>query len=207
MPYINEHIFAGHLGADATFFELPAREGQPRTFIANFRVAATKRYSLKSGTRKERTTWFTVKLSLNSNGVSFFTDKLKKGSLVFVQGEPQVDERTDEKGKHWFHFVRADRVEILLEAKSQDKSAAVAEEEEIEEPIVHCSDIPEYDQPPRVSQPAVPSPAKPHAPVKPASPPPPAPPPRARPEPAAATPQRVHPLPDDAHTRFDSTNW
>ena len=206
MPYINQHVFAGHLGADATFIELPAREGQSRKFIANFRVAATKRYSLGNGTRKERTTWFPVKLSLSQNGVSFFTDKLKKGAFVLVQGEPLVDERSDQQGKHWYHYVRADLVEILLDAKPQEKSAVPADEEEIE-PVTQCSDVAEYTPPPRARQPAAPPQTRPSAPAKPTLPPvatAPAPTPKAE---FAIAPQRVHPLPDDANSRFDTANW
>jgi len=207
MPYINQQELAGHLGADATFTELPPREGQPRKFIANFRVAATKRYSSGNGTRKERTTWFPIKLSLSQNGVSFFTDKLKKGAFVFVQGEPLVDERSDQQGKHWYHYVRANLVEILIDAKPQEKHAAPAEEEEFERET-QCSDVSDYAAPPpRVSQPAAPPQARPSAPAKSAQPPvatAPVPTPKAEPAPA---PHRVHPLPDDANTRFDTANW
>jgi single-stranded DNA-binding protein len=205
MPaYYNQHVFTGHLGADATFVELPQREGQSRKFVANFRVAATKRYSQGNGPRKERTTWFTVKLSLSDNGVSFFTDKLKKGAFVLVEGEPQVDERHDQQGKHWYHYVRANQVEILVDAKPSAKPAVPAEDED-DEPVTHCSDIPEYAAPPRASPPAVPAPMRYSTPATPV-PTAPAPAPSTRAEPAIAS-HRVHPLPDDAHTRFDTANW
>jgi single-stranded DNA-binding protein len=189
MPYVNQHHVYGHLGADATFVELPAREGQARNFVANFRVAATKRYSSRNGTRKERTTWFTVKLTISQNGLAFFTDKLKKGACVWVQGEPLVDEKVDGNAKHYYHYTRADHVEILGDPKPAVAKPDPADDEE-PVPLTQCSDA---TAPP------------PSAPARNALPPArPAPPKAAQPD---VQPRRVHELPDDAHSRFDTANW
>jgi len=218
VPYINQQIVVGHLGADATYFELPPKEGLPRRFIANFRIAATKRNSRKQGDRKDRTTWFDVKLKLTLNGVTFFTDRLKKGAEVFVQGEPLVDERfDDQQKKHVYHYVQAETVEILSLPKvqpQQQSAAAPAEDDEDDVPFGRYS----YEG---EEQPA-PAPAPPSRQAAPPPPPrqaapPPAPPARPQP-PAAPAPQqrqqtppahspRVHELPDDAATRFDTANF
>lgn len=190
MPsYINKHYFTGHLGADARFVELPAKEGQTRNFVANFRVAATKRYSTRSGDRRERTTWFTVKLTLSANGLSFFTDKLKKGAYVFVDGEPLVDEKSADQGKQYFHYVRADLVEILAEAKSAPAPEKHDDDDE-DVPVTRNSQMHEAPvEPPRPKPPAPP------------------PPPTVRPAQSNVQPHRVHELPPDAHSRFDTANF
>jgi len=219
MPsYHNEHVFFGHLGADARIVELPPREGQSRSFVANFRVAATKRYSTRSGDRKERTTWFNVKLTMTSiNGFQFFNEKLKKGAYVLVKGEPLVDEKVDDNagGMQYYHYVRADIVEILAEAKTSAEKTTTVEADEEEVPPTRCSQMDEVPAPSaapsRAPAPTAPAPR----PAPASAPPPPLRPPAQHPQPQQhrqqpqpnVQPHRVHELPADAHTRFDTADF
>ena len=63
--------------------------------VASFGVAVTDKWTDKSGERKEKTTWFNISVwQSGANGLvkSVVQPYVKKGSMVFIDGTPEIQE-------------------------------------------------------------------------------------------------------------------
>lgn len=82
----------GHLGSDCVIRD----NGSQRQAI-NFDIAHTEKYKDAQGVQKERTVWVqcTVWREQGKTGIAQY---LKKGTLVFVEGNPSVNAYTGNDG-------------------------------------------------------------------------------------------------------------
>ncbi len=73
----------GHLGHSCTVKHLDGGNT-----VINFSVASTRKYTDKSGTKHEKTTWVDCSLWRNTDKIGI-ADYLKRGQLVCVEGIPE----------------------------------------------------------------------------------------------------------------------
>lgn len=121
--YRNLVLLAGNLGADAEFVVLDSG-----LTLAKFRVATTKKWRDKEGQAKEATEWHPIVLRLTTaNQVNYFTERLRKGAAVDVEGD--LRHRTFDKNdgtKGYATEVHADRVQILTQATASGATTSPA---------------------------------------------------------------------------------
>tara|TARA_Y100000287_G_scaffold136778_1_gene111580 strand:+ start:269 stop:733 length:465 start_codon:yes stop_codon:yes gene_type:complete len=90
---INKVILLGRLGADPEI-----RMSQDGKKIAKFSLATSESWKDKqSGEKKEKTEWH--KVIIFSSGLADITEKyLKKGSLIYIEGQIGTRKYTDQSG-------------------------------------------------------------------------------------------------------------
>ena len=90
---INKVILLGRLGADPEI-----RMSQDGKKIAKFSLATSESWKDKqSGEKKEKTEWH--KIVIFSSGLADITEKyLKKGSLIYIEGQISTRKYTDQSG-------------------------------------------------------------------------------------------------------------
>ena len=90
---INKVILLGRLGADPEI-----RMSQDGKKIAKFSLATSESWKDKqSGEKKEKTEWH--KVIIFSSGLADITEKyLKKGSLIYIEGQISSRKYTDQSG-------------------------------------------------------------------------------------------------------------
>ena len=90
---INKVILLGRLGADPEI-----RMSQDGKKIAKFSLATSESWKDKqSGEKKEKTEWH--KIIIFSSGLADITEKyLKKGSLIYIEGQVSTRKYTDQSG-------------------------------------------------------------------------------------------------------------
>ncbi len=90
---INKVILLGRLGADPEI-----RMSQDGKKIAKFSLATSESWKDKlSGEKKEKTEWH--KIIIFSSGLADITEKyLKKGSLIYIEGQVSSRKYTDQSG-------------------------------------------------------------------------------------------------------------
>ena len=90
---INKVILLGRLGADPEI-----RMSQDGKKIAKFSLATSESWKDKqSGEKKEKTEWH--KVIIFSSGLADITEKyLKKGSLIYIEGQISTRKYTDQSG-------------------------------------------------------------------------------------------------------------
>jgi len=90
---INKVILLGRLGADPEI-----RMSQDGKKIAKFSLATSESWKDKqSGEKKEKTEWH--KIIIFSSGLADITEKyLKKGSLIYIEGQISTRKYTDQSG-------------------------------------------------------------------------------------------------------------
>ena len=90
---INKVILLGRLGADPEI-----RVSQDGKKIAKFSLATSESWKDKqSGEKKEKTEWH--KVIIFSSGLADITEKyLKKGSLIYIEGQISTRKYTDQSG-------------------------------------------------------------------------------------------------------------
>ena len=90
---INKVILLGRLGADPEI-----RMSQDGKKIAKFSLATSENWKDKqSGEKKEKTEWH--KVIIFSSGLADITEKyLKKGSLIYIEGQISSRKYTDQSG-------------------------------------------------------------------------------------------------------------
>ena len=91
---VNKVILVGNLGRDPEIKSFPSGDR-----IAEFSVATSERWNDKaSGEKKEKTEWHRVVVR-NDNLVKVVENYVKKGSKVYVEGQLQTREWTDQAGQ------------------------------------------------------------------------------------------------------------
>ena len=89
---INKVILLGRLGADPEI-----RMSQDGKKIAKFSLATSENWKDKQSGEKEKTEWH--KVIIFSSGLADITEKyLKKGSLIYIEGQIGTRKYTDQSG-------------------------------------------------------------------------------------------------------------
>lgn len=106
--------FIGHLGHDAHVRDVVGVSQKAITFS----VAVTERWKDKSGNAQEKTIWINCTLwrPLDSNTGEY----LKKGTQVYVEGEPSVKawNKPDDNTAQAAQECRVNKIEFLSKSKS-----------------------------------------------------------------------------------------
>lgn len=106
------------------------QEPDVRTFlegdrkVANLSLATSKRYTDRSGERREQTEWHRV--SVFGRQAEFVENYVKKGAQVYVEGELRTRSYTDKNGQEKsITEVMAEQVQLLsqIEKESDDAPA------------------------------------------------------------------------------------
>jgi single-strand DNA-binding protein len=120
MAYVNKIFLLGFTGKDP---EVRTFENGSR--IASFTLATTKRYTDRNGDAQQQTMWHNIQVSGNS--VDFVQKYVKKGDLVFVEGE--LTERTykSQEGEvRRVYEVRAASVQMVGQKPEQNQQQTAA---------------------------------------------------------------------------------
>ncbi len=116
MPYYNKILLIGHVGRDPE--PNITRQGN---YMWRFSLAVSR------GKDKEPD-WFNVTVFDNNSKLSEFLQKIKKGDLIFVEGELHIT-----KGdKRTFVDVLASRLKLLSSKKVEETSEFYEEELDLE---------------------------------------------------------------------------
>jgi single-strand DNA-binding protein len=92
---VNKVILIGHLGADPEVRSFAGGSGQ----VANLRIATSESWKDKNtGERKDRTEWHKISI-LDENLVKIADQYLKKGALVYLEGQLETRKWQDKDGK------------------------------------------------------------------------------------------------------------
>ena len=117
----------GNLGKDAIVNNVNGKN------VINFTVAHTEKFKDAQGNQKENTTWVDC---------AYWTDKtaiapyLKKGTQVYVEGQPSVRTYTTQDGKSGATLsVRVSSIQLLGSANRQQNEQPTQPTSEITEPI------------------------------------------------------------------------
>ncbi len=101
----------GNLGKDALVNNVNGKN------VINFTVAHTERYKDAQGVQKDKTTWVDCAYWTDRTAVAPY---LKKGTQVFVEGQPDVRTYTTQDGRNGASLVLRVASVQLLGAKSSE---------------------------------------------------------------------------------------
>jgi len=112
---MNSISLIGHLGKDPE-----VRGNDPENPILVFSIATTESYTSKDGQKKEETMWHNITVF---GGLTKYASYLKKGSLVFVEGQLKENKYTDKDGNSkTSYYVKANKLKNLSSKNSSDSS-------------------------------------------------------------------------------------
>lgn len=119
MPRLNRCEFIGHLGADPELRYTPNQKA-----VANLRLAVNTGSRQPDGSWSDETLW--VAVSVWDEAAERAADQLRKGHLVYAEGQLQVREYTTRDGRYGSSVeLRFARV-MSLERVARDEAAADA---------------------------------------------------------------------------------
>lgn len=116
MAYLNKCMFIGNVG----------REPQVRSLnsgskVANFSIAVSKRYRDRNGEQKDKTDW--VSCTAFGKLAEVIENLVDKGSQLYVEGEFNVDNYTDDNGtKKQRTFINVVSLQVLSGFKEKGSS-------------------------------------------------------------------------------------
>ncbi len=120
MPSLNRVQIIGNLGKDPEMRYTP--KGTP---IARFTVAVNRWWTGQDGERHTDTEWFNIEAW--SKLAEFGQKYLRKGRLVYVEGELHTDKWEDDKGEsHSITRIHAQQIQ-LLDRKPEEPEVDEAE--------------------------------------------------------------------------------
>lgn len=120
MIYINETRLMGYVGKDPEFRVTQSNATQ----CARFTIATTKRITRQDGTTEDRTQWHNVVLWGKTAEIAKRAG-LVKGSLVYVFGETETRQWTDQMGeKHYITEVRGTTIQVFPKASQNSQGTA-----------------------------------------------------------------------------------
>jgi single-strand DNA-binding protein len=107
MASLNKVMLVGRLGRDPEM-----RYTKSGSAVASFSIATDERWKDKQGNRQEHTEWHNIvawtKLA------DFAQNYLKKGMLIFVEGQLRTRDWTDNANvKHYRTEIRADNIQFM----------------------------------------------------------------------------------------------
>jgi single-strand DNA-binding protein len=125
MSSLNKVQLIGHFGSDPEL-----RYTTDQTPVATFRMATSESYKDKSGTWHNKTEWHTILAWRHLAKRS--AEKLKKGSLVYIEGALESREfETKDGEKHYTYKIVASEVKPFRMTKGhKDDAPAPLDEEE-----------------------------------------------------------------------------
>lgn len=108
MSSFSQTIIVGNLGQD-----VEVRYSTGGVAFATISVATSETWKDKgTGEKKERTDWHRCKAS--GRLAEIMGEYLKKGTKVFVSGQPRSDKFTDKEGvERYDHYIRVDQMRML----------------------------------------------------------------------------------------------
>ena len=114
----------GHLGKDCTTNVVSGKN------VINFSVAHTEKFKDSMGNQKERTTWVECAYWTERTGIAPY---LKKGQLVYAEGNPEVRTYTKTDGTTAASLtIRVQSVQLLGSANRSEGQAATYNEQPAE---------------------------------------------------------------------------
>lgn len=118
----------GNLGKDAVLNTVSGKN------VINFSIAHTEKFKDAQGNQKDKTIWVDCSYWTERTGIAPY---LKKGTQVFVEGQPDVRSYTDKEGKQGATLTLRVSMVQLLGSKPQETVVAsnnnVPTQEEIDE--------------------------------------------------------------------------
>lgn len=106
----------GHLGKDAILNNVNGKN------VINFTVAHTERYKDAQGNQKDKTIWIDCSYWTEKTGIAPY---LKKGTSVYLEGQPDVRSYTAKDGTNGASLVlRVGLVQLLSKGSQSDDNAA-----------------------------------------------------------------------------------
>ena len=93
---MNKVMLEGNLGHDVT--EEDVRETQQGVPVINFRICTNTYYKGQDGTTKSRPEWHRITMFGNRSANEKILRRLKKGALLFVEGELRTTSWEDQDG-------------------------------------------------------------------------------------------------------------
>lgn len=95
----------GHLGGDCNLNNVNGKS------VINFSVAHSEKFKDAQGVAREKTLWINCAYWTDRTGIAPY---LKKGTLVYVEGQPEVTVYSDRQGKPQAEFkLRVSNVQLL----------------------------------------------------------------------------------------------
>jgi single-strand DNA-binding protein len=125
MPSLNRIQLIGHLGKDPE-----ARVTPKGKKVCTFSIAISRRWKSSEGEDKEATDWFNVEAWGHLGEVC--KRYLRKGRLVFLEGQLRTDRYEHEGDTHYYTKVIATQMQ-MLDRKAEDLPAVEPEEPAEEE--------------------------------------------------------------------------
>lgn len=114
----------GHLGKDCTTNVVSGKN------VINFSVAHTEKFKDSMGNQKERTTWVECAYWTERTGIAPY---LKKGQLVYAEGNPEVRTYTKNDGTTAASLtIRVQSVQLLGSASRAEGQASSGSEQPAE---------------------------------------------------------------------------
>jgi single-strand DNA-binding protein len=108
---INKQIIAGHLGKDCSYYSAEKFD------CITFSVATTFSYKNNKNEWVSETEWHSVKYFGKS--LQKLSEKLKKGTYVYVEGRGKSDSYENKEGEKVFvYYLKADYINIEYENKN-----------------------------------------------------------------------------------------
>lgn len=105
----------GNLGKDAVLNNVNAKN------VINFNVAHTEKYKDAQGNQKEKTTWIDCSYWTERTGIAPY---LKKGTQVYLEGQPDVRSYTAKDGTNGASLVlRVGLVQLLSKGSQSEGNA------------------------------------------------------------------------------------
>lgn len=122
---VNKAIIVGRVGADPE-----VRRTGSDTAVANLSIATNKRWTDNSGEKQERTEWHRVVFWERNAEIA--EQYVKKGDLIFVEGEIQTRQWEDNEGNTKYTTeIKGYRMQMLGSAGSSGDGAPPSSKEPV----------------------------------------------------------------------------
>ncbi len=125
MPSLNRIQLIGNLGKDPEVRVTP--KGSK---VCSFSIAVSRRWKTSAGEDKETTDWFNVEAWGHLGEIC--KQYLRKGRLVFLEGQLRTDRYEHEGDTHYYTKVVASQMQ-MLDRKAEDLPSVEGEEPAEEE--------------------------------------------------------------------------
>lgn len=125
----------GHLGMDANLNNVNGKN------VINFSIAHTEKFKDNQGVAREKTLWISAAYWTDKTGIAPY---LKKGTQVFVTGQPEIGMYQDKQGKWQAEFkLRVNQIQLLgskdnqsgQQQQSQPSQSAPQSYNDVTEPL------------------------------------------------------------------------
>ncbi len=122
MSSVNKVILLGRLGADPEIIQ-----AKNNTIIARLSLATSKKYKDESGNLAEKTQWH--KVTFFKRRAEICQSYLRKGSLIYIEGELRTDKYLDKSGVEKYQTYVVGQLLTMVGSKSETGSPQQAHSE------------------------------------------------------------------------------